>query len=117
MKMLDVEDDSFHVKSESYSHLSDSEWDVVGAMSVPMGEPAISGMLASLSRDQQHAAVNKFLQGELAVERQKIFLLQQQGSHQSMGGPTHMRRPENLKIDILRYKETGEDSLLRWFVE
>uniref|UniRef100_A0AAV1UV63 Uncharacterized protein n=1 Tax=Peronospora matthiolae TaxID=2874970 RepID=A0AAV1UV63_9STRA len=94
MNMLDVEDDRFHVTREGYSHLSDSEWEVVGRMSVLMGEIAISGMLESLSRDQQHAAINKFLPGELAVERQKIALLQQQGSHQSMGGPTHMRRPE-----------------------
>uniref|UniRef100_A0AAV1UPC4 Uncharacterized protein n=1 Tax=Peronospora matthiolae TaxID=2874970 RepID=A0AAV1UPC4_9STRA len=86
-------------------------------MSVLMGEPAISGMFESLNRDQRHAAINKFLQGELAVERQKIALLQQQGSHQSMGGSTHVRRPENLKIDISRYKGTDEDSLLRWFVE
>uniref|UniRef100_A0AAV1USU6 CCHC-type domain-containing protein n=1 Tax=Peronospora matthiolae TaxID=2874970 RepID=A0AAV1USU6_9STRA len=34
-----------------------------------------------------------------------------------MGGPTHIRRPETLKIDISRYKGTDEDSLLRWFVE
>uniref|UniRef100_A0AAV1VKY0 Uncharacterized protein n=1 Tax=Peronospora matthiolae TaxID=2874970 RepID=A0AAV1VKY0_9STRA len=95
MNMLDVEDDSFHVTREGYSQLSDSEWEVVGRMSVLMGEPAISGMLKSPSRDQQHAAINKFLQGELAVERQKIALLQQQGSHQSMGGrgSTHVRRP------------------------
>uniref|UniRef100_A0AAV1UCW7 Uncharacterized protein n=1 Tax=Peronospora matthiolae TaxID=2874970 RepID=A0AAV1UCW7_9STRA len=77
MNMLDVEDDSFHVTREGYSHLSDSEWEVVGRMSVLMGEPAISDMLVSLSRDQQHAAFNKFLQGELIVERQKIALLQQ----------------------------------------
>uniref|UniRef100_A0AAV1UBC1 Uncharacterized protein n=1 Tax=Peronospora matthiolae TaxID=2874970 RepID=A0AAV1UBC1_9STRA len=37
-------------------------------MSVLMGEPAIGGMFESLSRDQQHAAINKFLQGELAAE-------------------------------------------------
>uniref|UniRef100_A0AAV1U1J0 Retrotransposon gag domain-containing protein n=1 Tax=Peronospora matthiolae TaxID=2874970 RepID=A0AAV1U1J0_9STRA len=82
-----------------------------------MVEPAISGMLEFLSRDQQHAAINKLLQGELAVERQKIALLQQQVSHQSMGGPTHMRRPETLKIEISKYKVTDEDSLLKWFVE
>uniref|UniRef100_A0AAV1T7H7 Uncharacterized protein n=1 Tax=Peronospora matthiolae TaxID=2874970 RepID=A0AAV1T7H7_9STRA len=103
--MLEVEDDSFHVTREGYSHLSDSEWEVVGRMSVLMGEPAISGMLESLSRDQQDAAINKFLQGKIAFERRKISLLQQQGSHQSMGGPTHMRRPETLKIDISSYKE------------
>uniref|UniRef100_A0AAV1TUZ9 Uncharacterized protein n=1 Tax=Peronospora matthiolae TaxID=2874970 RepID=A0AAV1TUZ9_9STRA len=117
MNMLDVEDDSSHVTREGHPHLSDSDWEVVGRMSVLMGEPAISGMLESMSRDQQHAAIHKFLQEELAVERQKIALLQQQGSHQLMGGPTHTRRPENVKTDISRYKGTGEDSLLRWFVE
>uniref|UniRef100_A0AAV1V208 Retrotransposon gag domain-containing protein n=1 Tax=Peronospora matthiolae TaxID=2874970 RepID=A0AAV1V208_9STRA len=117
MNMLDVEDDSFHVTREGYSHLSNSEWEVVDRMSVLMGEPAISGMLESLSRELQHASINKFLQADFAIERQKIALLQQQGSHQSMGGPTHMRQPETLKIDISRYKGTDEDSLLRWFVE
>uniref|UniRef100_A0AAV1UDV7 Retrotransposon gag domain-containing protein n=1 Tax=Peronospora matthiolae TaxID=2874970 RepID=A0AAV1UDV7_9STRA len=82
-----------------------------------MGEPAISGMLESLSRDQQHATINDFLQEEIAVERQKIALLQQHGSHQSMGGPTHMRRPKTLNINISRYKGTDEDSFLRWFVK
>uniref|UniRef100_A0AAV1TM70 Retrotransposon gag domain-containing protein n=1 Tax=Peronospora matthiolae TaxID=2874970 RepID=A0AAV1TM70_9STRA len=117
MNMIDVEDDRFHVTREGYSHLKDSEWVVGGRMSVLKGEPAISGMLESLNKDQHHAAINKFLQGEMAVERQKTALLQQQGSYQSMGGPTHMRRPETLKIDISRYKGTDEDSLLRWLVE
>uniref|UniRef100_A0AAV1TQ31 Retrotransposon gag domain-containing protein n=1 Tax=Peronospora matthiolae TaxID=2874970 RepID=A0AAV1TQ31_9STRA len=117
MNMLDVEDDIFHVTREGYSHLSDSEWDVVGRMSELMGETAINGMLEFLSRDQHRAAISKFLQGELAVERQKIAFLQQQGSHQSMGGPAHMRQPETLEIDISRYKGTDEDSLSRWFVE
>uniref|UniRef100_A0AAV1UZG3 Uncharacterized protein n=1 Tax=Peronospora matthiolae TaxID=2874970 RepID=A0AAV1UZG3_9STRA len=102
MNVLDVEDDSFHVTHEGYSHQTDSEWEVVGRLSVLMGEPAISGMLESLSKNQLYAATNKFLQGELAVERQKIALLQQQGSHQSMGGPTHMRQSETLRIDISR---------------
>uniref|UniRef100_A0AAV1V3U9 Uncharacterized protein n=1 Tax=Peronospora matthiolae TaxID=2874970 RepID=A0AAV1V3U9_9STRA len=115
MNILDAEDDIFHVTYEGFSHLSDPEWEKVGRISVLMGEPAISGMLESLSRDQQRAAINKFLQEELAVERQKIALLQQQGSHQSMGGPTHMRRPETLKIDISRYKGTDEDSLFEVF--
>uniref|UniRef100_A0AAV1TZM2 Uncharacterized protein n=1 Tax=Peronospora matthiolae TaxID=2874970 RepID=A0AAV1TZM2_9STRA len=91
MNMSEVEDDSFRVTREGYSHLSDTEWELVGSKSVLMGEPAISGMMESLTRDQQHAAINKFLQGELAVEQQKIALLQQQESHQSMGGPTDMR--------------------------
>uniref|UniRef100_A0AAV1VGV6 Uncharacterized protein n=1 Tax=Peronospora matthiolae TaxID=2874970 RepID=A0AAV1VGV6_9STRA len=45
MNMLDVEDDSFHVTREGYSQLNESAWEVVGRMSVLMGEPAISGML------------------------------------------------------------------------
>uniref|UniRef100_A0AAV1U1P9 Uncharacterized protein n=1 Tax=Peronospora matthiolae TaxID=2874970 RepID=A0AAV1U1P9_9STRA len=68
MNLFDAEDDSFHVTRECYSHLSDSEWEIVGHMSVLMGEPTISGMLESLSRDQQHAAINKSLQGELVVK-------------------------------------------------
>uniref|UniRef100_A0AAV1UGW7 Uncharacterized protein n=1 Tax=Peronospora matthiolae TaxID=2874970 RepID=A0AAV1UGW7_9STRA len=82
MNMLDVEEDSFHVPREGYSHLRDSEWEVVSRMSVFMGKHATSGMLEYVNREQQHAAVNKFLKGELAVERQKVALLQQRGSHQ-----------------------------------
>uniref|UniRef100_A0AAV1VJY0 Uncharacterized protein n=1 Tax=Peronospora matthiolae TaxID=2874970 RepID=A0AAV1VJY0_9STRA len=52
MNMLDVDDESFHATREGYSDLIDSEWEAVGRMSVLMGEPAISGMLESLSRDQ-----------------------------------------------------------------
>uniref|UniRef100_A0AAV1TX02 Uncharacterized protein n=1 Tax=Peronospora matthiolae TaxID=2874970 RepID=A0AAV1TX02_9STRA len=68
MNMLDVEDDSFHVTREGYSHLSASKREIVDRMSALMGEPAISGMLESLSRYQQHAAINKFLQGNLPSE-------------------------------------------------
>uniref|UniRef100_A0AAV1TDR2 Uncharacterized protein n=1 Tax=Peronospora matthiolae TaxID=2874970 RepID=A0AAV1TDR2_9STRA len=111
MITLDAEeDDSFHVTFDGYTHTSDSEWDVVSRTSELMGEPAISGMLDSFDGYQQLAAINKFLQSQLAVKRQKIALLQQQGSHQSTGGPTRMRRPEILKIDISRYKGTDEDS-------
>uniref|UniRef100_A0AAV1UEV2 Uncharacterized protein n=1 Tax=Peronospora matthiolae TaxID=2874970 RepID=A0AAV1UEV2_9STRA len=67
MFMLDVEDGSFHVTREGYSHLSGSELEVVGRMSALMGELAINGILESLSRDQQHAAINKLLQGELII--------------------------------------------------
>uniref|UniRef100_A0AAV1VMQ0 Uncharacterized protein n=1 Tax=Peronospora matthiolae TaxID=2874970 RepID=A0AAV1VMQ0_9STRA len=67
MNILDEEDDIFHVTRKGYSHLCSPEWTAVDRTSVLMGEPAISGMLESLSRDQQHAAIYKFLQGELAV--------------------------------------------------
>uniref|UniRef100_A0AAV1UWL8 Uncharacterized protein n=1 Tax=Peronospora matthiolae TaxID=2874970 RepID=A0AAV1UWL8_9STRA len=65
MSMLDVEDESLHITREGYCYLIDSEWEVVGRMSVLMGEPAISGKFESLSRDQQHAAMNKLLLGNL----------------------------------------------------
>ena len=32
-------------------------------------------------------------------------------------GSKYTRRPDTLKIDILKYKGADEDSLLRWFVE
>uniref|UniRef100_A0AAV1UEF8 Uncharacterized protein n=1 Tax=Peronospora matthiolae TaxID=2874970 RepID=A0AAV1UEF8_9STRA len=63
MNMLDVEDDGLYVTLEGYSHLSDSEWEIVGRMSVLVGATAISGMLESLNRDKQRADINKFLQG------------------------------------------------------
>uniref|UniRef100_A0AAV1TE26 Uncharacterized protein n=1 Tax=Peronospora matthiolae TaxID=2874970 RepID=A0AAV1TE26_9STRA len=63
MNMLDVEDDGLYVTLEGYSHLSDSEWEIVGRMSVLVGSTAISGMLESLNRDKQRADINKFLQG------------------------------------------------------
>ena len=34
-----------------------------------------------------------------------------------MGGTTHTRRPEILKVDISKYRGVEEDSLLLWFVE
>ena len=89
--MLDEGDDSFHVTRESYSHLSDSEWEVVCRIRAFMGEPAVSGMLESLDRDRQHSAIKKFLKGDLAVKRQKIALLHQQCYHQSTSGSTHTR--------------------------
>uniref|UniRef100_A0AAV1UE65 Uncharacterized protein n=1 Tax=Peronospora matthiolae TaxID=2874970 RepID=A0AAV1UE65_9STRA len=39
MNMFDIEDDGLYVTLEGYSHLSDSEWEIVGRMSVLMGEP------------------------------------------------------------------------------
>uniref|UniRef100_A0AAV1VH45 Retrotransposon gag domain-containing protein n=1 Tax=Peronospora matthiolae TaxID=2874970 RepID=A0AAV1VH45_9STRA len=86
-------------------------------MSVLMGEPAISGMLESLKETSNILLPTSFYKMNFPSERQMIALLQQQGSHRSMGGPKHTRRPETLKIDISRYKGTDGDSHLRWFVE
>ena len=85
-------------------------------MSSTVGETAISAMLESLDRDQQHAAISRFTQNELVAEREKVALLHQQGFQQAeqlrqlgarqtellrqqqfnaaVGGTTHTRRPE-----------------------
>uniref|UniRef100_A0AAV1VNL7 Retrotransposon gag domain-containing protein n=1 Tax=Peronospora matthiolae TaxID=2874970 RepID=A0AAV1VNL7_9STRA len=139
MNMLDDDDDqSFHATRDGYSHLSDVEWDAVERMGSTMGTHAVSVMLEALNRDAQHATIAKFIQNELDAEREKVALLHQQGSQQSellreqgaqqfellrqqqaaaAGGLMHSRRPENLKIDIFKYRGVEGDSLLRWFVE
>ena len=46
-------------------------------MSSTVGETVISAMLKFLNRDQQHAAIFKFIQNELVAEREEIFFLHQ----------------------------------------
>ena len=136
--MLDNEE-TFHATREGFNHLSDLERAAVGRMSSTVGEIALSAMLESFDRDQQHAAIAKFIQNELVVEREKVALLRQQGSQQAeqlrelgarqtvmlrqqqfdaaVGGTTHTRRPEIMKVDISKYRIVEEDSLLLWFAE
>ena len=138
MNMMDGEE-TFHPTREGFNHLSDLEWSAVGRMSSTVGETAISAMLESLDRDQQHAAIARFIQNELVAEREKVALLHQQGSqqaeqlrelgaqqtellrqqqfHAAVGGTTPARRPEVMKVDISKYRGVEEDSLLLWFVE
>ena len=133
MNMLD-EEESLHATREDYTHLSDIEWIAVERMSSTVGETA---MLKFFDRDQQHAAIASFIQNELVSEREKVALLHQEGSQQAerlrelgaqqtellrqqqfnaaVGGTTHTRRPEILKVDISRGVE--EDSMLLWFVK
>ena len=97
-------------------------------MSSTVGSDAIMAMLPELERDALHSAISKFIQHELDEAKEKVALLNQQGSqqaellrlqqvHYSVPGVTHARRPETLKIDISKYRGVEEDSLLRWFVE
>ena len=124
MNMLD-EENSFHATREGFSHLSDIEWSAAERMSSTVGETAIRAILESLDRYQQHAAISRFIQNELVAEREKVALLHQQGSQQAeqlrelgarqtellrqqqfnaaVGGTTHTRRPEILKVDISKY--------------
>ena len=48
---------------------------------------------------------------------QPTELLRQQQFISAVGGTTHARRPEILKVDISKYRGVEEDSLLLWFVE
>ena len=137
--MLDDKSESFHATRKRYSYLSDLEWSTVERMSSIVGENAVRAMLSALNRDQQHAAIVKFMQHELDTAREKAILLHQQGSQQAemlreqdaqqfellrqqqsqsaSGGPTHARRPESLKIVISKYRGVEEESLYKWFVE
>ena len=70
MNML-VEEDSFHATREGFSHLSDIEWSAVERMSSTVGKTAISAVLESLDRDQQHAATSRFIQMNLSLKERK----------------------------------------------
>ena len=80
-------------------------------------------MLSGLDRDALHSAIAKFIQHELDEMKEKVALLNQQGSQQAellrlqqvqtpVPGMTQTRRPETLKIDISKYRGIEEDSLL-----
>ena len=66
MNMLD-EKEIFHATREGFTHFSDIEWSAVRRMSSTAGETAIIAMLESLFRDQQHAAIPRFIQYELVA--------------------------------------------------
>ena len=127
MSMLDdVDGDCVHGTLESYSLLSDIEWSAIERMSSTVGEEAIWAMLSSRDRDQQHVVISKFLQREHDESRAQVTLLQQQDhqrtealrQQQSLSSePTCERRRESLKLEVSKYREVDEDSLLRWFVK
>ena len=127
MNMLD-EEESLHAWFEDCTHLSDIESSAVGRMNSTLGQPAISAMLESLDRDQQHATIARFIQKELVSGRENVALLHQQGSQQAeqlrelgaqqtellrqqqfnadVGGTTRTRRLKILKVDISKYEES-----------
>ena len=79
MNMLDDEAEDFHPTHESYSHLSQIEWDAVERLSSTIGQEAVGAMLSALGPDWQHATIAKFIQNELDAERGNVALLHQQG--------------------------------------
>ena len=82
MNMM-YEGEIFHATREGFAHLGDLEWAAVGRMSSTVGDIGVTAMLESLDRDQQHAAIARFIQNELVAEREKVALLHQQGSQQA----------------------------------
>ena len=67
--MLDDEGDDFYPTHESYSHLSQIEWDAVERSTI--GQEAVGALLSALGPDGQHATIAKFIQNELNDEREK----------------------------------------------
>ena len=104
-----------------------------------VGDIDVTAMLESFGRDQQNASIARFIQHELATEREKVALLHQQGSQHAeqwrelgaqqiellrqqqfnaaVGGTTHARCPDIFKVDISKCRGVEEDYLLLWFVE
>ena len=78
MNMLDDEGDYCHPTHESYSHLSQIEWDAVEGLSLTIGQEAVGALLSALGPDGQHATMAKVIQNELDVERENVTLLYQQ---------------------------------------
>uniref|UniRef100_A0AAV1U9W9 Retrotransposon gag domain-containing protein n=1 Tax=Peronospora matthiolae TaxID=2874970 RepID=A0AAV1U9W9_9STRA len=110
MNMLDDEDDqSFHATRDSYSHLSDVEWDAVERMGSTMGIHAVSVMLEALNRDAQYATIAKFTQNELDAVREKVALLHQQGSQQS----ELLREQGVQQFELLRQQQAAADDAIR----
>ena len=66
--MLDDEE-TFHATREGFAHLSDSEWNAVKRLSSSLGDTVANFILETLNRDQQHATISKFIEGELVAER------------------------------------------------
>ena len=59
------EGEEFHPTHESYSHLSQIEWDVVERFSSTVAQEAVGAMLSALDPDGQHATIAKLIQNDL----------------------------------------------------
>ena len=115
MDMSDDNGGTHRAERDGYSFLSEIERKTVERMSSTVGSDAIMAMLSGLDRDALHSAIAKFIQYDLDKAKEKVALLNQQGSqqvellrlqqvHNSVPGVTHARRPETLKIDISTYR-------------
>ena len=60
--------------------ITSSIWVISNGIPETIGNLAVGAMLLSLSRDEQHANIAKFIQHELDEVKKKLTLLQEQGS-------------------------------------
>ena len=77
--MFDYEAEDFHPTHETYSYLSQIEWDAVERLSSTIGQEAVGTMLSALGPDGQHATIAKFIQNKLDAEQGKVDFLRHQG--------------------------------------
>ena len=61
MNMLKDKGDNFYPLYQSYSHLSQIEWNAVKRFSSTIGQEAVDAMLSALGTDGQHAIITKFI--------------------------------------------------------
>lgn len=133
------------VVREECPHLSDLQWSALERMAESIGKAAVGAMLLSLSHNEQHASIAKFMDHELEESRreaaslrafgarqveqsqQQIAALREQAAHQAQmlhqqqqQRATAADRPrhfDTLKVDVSKYKGAEGESLLRWLVE
>ena len=107
--MDSADDERRHVVREDFCHLSDLEWQAVQRMADTIGDPAVGAMLLSLSGDEQHATIAKFMQHELDEAMKKITLLQEQGAQQV----DLLREQGAQQADLLMQQGAQQSELLR----
>ena len=71
MNMLDDEAEDFHPTHESYSHLSQIEWDFVERSSSTVRQEAVGVMLSAMGPDGQQDTIAKVIQNKLDAERKR----------------------------------------------
>ena len=116
MDMSDDNEGTHHAQhDDSNSFLNELEKSAVEQMGSTVGKDAIMVILSGLDRDALYSAIVKFIQHEFDEAREKVALLNQQGSQQAellrlhqiqttVPGITHTRRPETLKIKISKQR-------------
>ena len=107
---MDLADDELHHDTrDDFLHYSDLEWSAAQRRSETIGNPDVGAMLLSLSRDEQHATIAKFIQHELDESIKKITLLEQQGSQQL----ELLREQGDQHADMLMQQSAQQAEMLR----